>query len=190
MRVGELLRQVEAQRPRNAWADDVKMMWLEDIERAIAHMAGADYEGHILASDGSGTGVACADTEHIKLPWEMDVRDGGTVTISGASVAANNVTAEVLAWETEDGETSITVPSGTFTAMPAESGVVSVVYDGRNEPTLAEGYDRMYRMWMIAMMDFADNEMQRYANTYNEYELEMRKFRAAWATANVDSHAN
>ena len=161
----------------NAYSDGMKTAWLNECECTVQLdvflLPVEKLFLHKAAEEKTVSGLSFPDGQTLRFPADPGYAPGGTVTLDGlVTYAANNsdTPREILA-VSGDG-CSLTFAEGSFTATgtAGDSGEATVGYDGGGVQMLAGApFDRLYRLYLAALIHFANAEYDRYQNSMALY---------------------
>lgn len=182
MKLSELIAYVDAVKP-NSFDTPTKTIWINEIEGMIQTdvmlLAAADVRTYIYSAVYSAAGIAFPTDSTMKLPSAATFHIGGTVTIAGlVTYAANNsATARKIIDISYDGLT-LTFAPDSFTGIGtvADSGTATLTFDGSNTVLwVPSPHDKLYRSYLLAMVDFANGEYTKYNNTMQMFNAHYRE---------------
>ena len=171
MTIKELMDFVDRVKP-NAFSPAEKTVWLNEVEGMVQTdvllFAEASVLSYVYDAEWEGTGVCFPDDRTMVFPAPTEFHAGGELTVSGCSdYAGNEITAKRVLECSENGSV-LTFEKGTFRSVgkEGESGPVKAVFDGGpTELLVSAPYHKIYYTYVMAMIDFANGEYNRYQNT-------------------------
>lgn len=172
MTLGEMLRLTDNIVP-NAYDPAVKTRWLNECEGMLLLEGGQVAPEALRLHRASGadrvSGLWFPDGATLRLPRPLGYAAGGAVTIQGLATYGENNSAQPreLRQVSQDGLTLTFAPeSFAHTGTGAEAGTAVLEYDNGGEPLpVPPPYDRVYWLYLTAMLHFADGEYDRYQNS-------------------------
>lgn len=157
----------------NAYSDAMKTAWLNECECMVQLDVFLLPEERVFLHKAAETlsvpGLSFPDGKTLRLPVSPGYAPGGTVTLSGlVTYGGNNseTPREILA-VSEDGKELLFAPdSFPETGEAGDSAAASVGYDGGGVTLLAGApFDKLYRLYLMALIHFANGEYDRYQNS-------------------------
>jgi hypothetical protein len=189
MKISELIAYADMVKP-NGFDSAVKLMWINDVEGTV--MANvlletaevmANYR-YVMSATWTGTGVTFPTTETMLLTSACGMHIGGTVTISGLTTnAVNNKTSAITITDISEDHLTLTFADDTFTVgLTADVGTAVITFDGtETELIITTFHSKLYRSYLVAMIDYANGEYDKYNNTMQMYNRELNEF-TEWYT--------
>ena len=184
MKISEAIAYADMIKP-NSFDSATKLMWLNDVEGTV--MANvlletaevmANYK-YVMTATWTGTGVTFPTTETMLLPSVCGMHIGGTVTISGlATNAVNNKVTAITITDISEDHLTLTFADDTFTVgLTADLGTAVITFDGtETELIISTFHNKLYRSYLIAMIDYANGEYDKYNNTMQMFNRELSEF--------------
>ncbi|MGN0962220.1 MAG: tail fiber domain-containing protein [Clostridia bacterium] len=171
MTIKELMDFVDRVKP-NAFSPAEKTVWLNEVEGMVQTdvllFAEASVLSYVYDAEWEGTGVCFPDDRTMVFPAPTEFHAGGELTVSGCNdYAGNDITAKRVLECSENGSV-LTFEKGTFHSIgkEGESGSLKAVFDGSSTELLVSApYHKIYYTYVMAMIDFANGEYNRYQNT-------------------------
>lgn len=157
----------------NAYSDTMKTAWLNECECMVQLDVFLLPEEkvflHKCAEELPVAGLSFPDGATMRLPAPCGYAPGGTVTLSGLVTyeGNNSDTPRRILAVSEDGR-ALTFATDSFpeTGEAGDSGTAAVGYDGGDVPMLAGApFDKLYRLYLAALIHFANGEYDRYQNS-------------------------
>ena len=156
----------------NAFSPAEKTVWLNEVEGMVQTdvmlFAQTSVLSYVYGAEWEGTGVYFPDDRTMVFPSPTDFHAGGELTVCGcADYAGNEITAKRVLECSENGSV-LTFEKGAFRDIgeEGESGSVKAVFDGGpTELLVSAPYHKIYYTYVMAMIDFANGEYNRYQNT-------------------------
>ena len=157
----------------NAYSDAMKTAWLNECESMVQLdvflLPVEKLFLHKIAETKAVSGLCFPDGQTLRFPASPGYAPGGTVKLSGlVTYAANNSeTPRTILAVSEDG-CDLRFAAGSFsdTGSEGDSGDAAVGYDGGGVQMLAGApYDKLYRLYLAALIHFANAEYDRYQNS-------------------------
>ena len=145
---------------------------------AIDEIKTYKYADNVTAS------VSFPDDHTLLLAEPCDFTEGGTIKISGLTTYANNnsATPRKIVHATADGLMLI-FNDGTFTDTGTEADSATLVYDGKDVELIAPPpHDKIYWVYLAAMIDFAFGEYTKYTNMMEEFNQRLGEYTRWFAT--------
>lgn len=185
MTVGEVFSYVDGIKP-NAFDTVAKTLWLNEVEGLVQTevmlLGPADVLTYAPSALWQGTGIVFTDDATAVLPYAPGFCPGGRVKLSCFEVyeANNGIEAELKA-VSADGRT-LTFAAGTFVAwnLGAETAAATLTYDNSGiELLVGAPHHKIYYTYLLAMIDFANGEYERYRNSmalFNAFFTEFRRW--------------
>ena len=157
----------------NAYSDGMKTAWLNECESMVQLdvflLPAKKLFFHRAAEEKTVSGLCFPDGQTLRFPAAPGYAPGGTVTLDGLVTYADNnseTPREILA-VSEDGR-ELTFAEGSFpaTGTAGDSAAATVGYNGGGVQLLAGApFDRIYRLYLAALIHFANAEYDRYQNS-------------------------
>ena len=155
----------------NAFSPAEKTVWLNEVEGMVQTdvmlFAQTSVLSYVYGAEWEGTGVYFPDDRTMVFPSPTDFHAGGELTVCGcADYAGNEITAKRVLECSENGSV-LTFEKGAFRDIgeEGESGSVKAVFDGGpTELLVSAPYHKIYYTYVMAMIDFANGEYNRYQN--------------------------
>ena len=155
----------------NAFSPAEKTVWLNEVEGMVQTdvmlFAQTSVLSYVYGAEWEGTGVYFPDDRTMVFPCPTDFHAGGELTVCGcADYAGNEITAKRVLECSENGSV-LTFEKGAFRDIgeEGESGSVKAVFDGGpTELLVSAPYHKIYYTYVMAMIDFANGEYNRYQN--------------------------
>ena len=171
MTINELMDFVDRVKP-NAFSPAEKTVWLNEAEGLVQTdvllFAEPSIRAYVYESSWEGTGVSFPDDQTMVIPSSTDFHAGGAVTVTGCSdYGINNVSEKKIIECSHDG-CVLKFEKGTFpkTGSEGETGTVTVSFDGGpTELLISAPYHKIYYTYVMAMIDFANGEYNKYQNS-------------------------
>ena len=171
MTINELMDFVDRVKP-NAFSPAEKTVWLNEAEGLVQTdvllFAEPSIRAYVYESSWEGTGVSFPDDQTMVIPSSTDFHAGGAVTVTGCSdYGINNVSEKKIIECSHDG-CVLKFEKGTFpkTGSEGETGTVTVSFDGGpTELLVSAPYHKIYYTYVMAMIDFANGEYNKYQNS-------------------------
>ena len=171
MTINELMDFVDRVKP-NAFSPAEKTVWLNEAEGLVQTdvllFAEPSIRAYVYESSWEGTGVSFPDDQTMVIPSSTDFHAGGAVTVTGCSdYGINNVSEKKIIECSHDG-CVLRFEKGTFpkTGSEGETGTVTVSFDGGpTELLVSAPYHKIYYTYVMAMIDFANGEYNKYQNS-------------------------
>ena len=171
MTINELMDFVDRVKP-NAFSPVEKTVWLNEAEGLVQTdvllFAEPSIRAYVYESSWEGTGVSFPDDQTMVIPSSTDFHAGGAVTVTGCSdYGINNVSEKKIIECSHDG-CVLKFEKGTFpkTGSEGETGTVTVSFDGGpTELLVSAPYHKIYYTYVMAMIDFANGEYNKYQNS-------------------------
>lgn len=157
----------------NAYSDAMKTAWLNECESMVQLDVFLLPEEKVFLHKASETlpvsGVSFPDGATMRLPVSCGYAPGGTVTLSGlVTYEGNNseTPRAILAVSGDGRELTFAPDSFSEIGEAGDSGTASVGYDGGGVQMLAGApFDKLYRLYLAALIHFANGEYDRYQNS-------------------------
>ena len=178
MTIKEVIDYVDDIKP-NAFSNATKTIWLNEVEGQVMteiflwneHEV---FEYHYASQD--STGITFPDTKTLGIADKSVLRNyrpGGKITMTPTGIYANNaVSGAVIQAVNADG---LVFAENTFTDTGTTAVTTTLNYDGSGSVLLVEApHSKIYGEYLIARIDYANGEYDKYANT-------MQMFNAFWS---------
>ena len=161
----------------NAYSDGMKTAWLNECECMVQLDVFLLPEEAVFLHKASETlpvcGLSFPDGATMRFPAAPGYAPGGTVTLSGlVTYDGNNseMPRSILAVSGDGRELTFAAGSFPETGETGDSGLASVGYDGGGVKLLAGApFDKLYRLYLAALIHFANGEYDRYQNSMALY---------------------
>ena len=168
----------------NAYSDAMKTAWLNECESMVQLevflLPVEQLFLHRAEEEKTVPGLCFPDDHTLRCPTAPGYAAGGTVTLDGlVTYAANNsdTPRTILAVSADGLELRFAPGSFPATGTAGDSGNAAVDYDGGGVELLAGApFDKLYRLYLTALIHFANAEYDRYQNgmalfnsAYGEY---------------------
>ncbi|MGM9567973.1 MAG: hypothetical protein ACI3W6_07335 [Clostridia bacterium] len=171
MTIKELMDFVDRVKP-NAFSSAEKTVWLNEVEGLVQTdvllFAGPSILAYVYESVWEGKGVSFPDDQTMIIPAPTDFHAGGELTVTGClDYAGNNVSAKKIIECSSDG-CVLKFEKGTFPKIGSEgeTGTVTVSFDGSpTELLVSAPHQKIYYTYVMAMIDFANGEYNKYQNS-------------------------
>ena len=192
MTIKEVIDYVDEIKP-NAFSNATKTIWLNEVEGQVMTEVfllneREVFEYHYASQD--STAITFPDTKTLGIA-DKNVRrkfqPGGKITMSPGGIYSDNaVTGAVIQAVNADG---LVFAENTFSVTGTTEVTATLNYDGSGVELLVEPpHHKLYGQYLIAMIDYANGEYDKYANTmqmFNAFWGEfMRWFARVYAPAN------
>jgi hypothetical protein len=179
MTIQEIINYADKIKP-NAFSDVHKIMWLNEVEGMVQTdvmlIAPSSVVNYVFSGEWIGN-VSFPDTATMVCDAAPGFHVGGMVTISDLANGNNDVTAKILA-VSSDGLT-LTFAEGTFTVDEALAAAVLSFDGSQMEMLVGAAHHKIYYTYLMAMIDFANGEYDKYQNTMTLFNSFFQNF-AAW----------
>lgn len=171
MKIGEVLDFVDKIKP-NAFEESEKIIWLNEVEGIIQTevLLFAASAVHAYCGSGSVTmaGVSFPDDHTLELPLPLCACAGGTLEIRGLKTYDENNLAALPVLSVSPDGCRLGFPRGTFSDVGTDGdiGEAEISFDCRSIELIAPtSFQKMYYAYLMAMIDFANGEYNKYKNT-------------------------
>ena len=187
MKLKEVMDFVDAVKP-NTFSNAEKTVWINEVEGMVQTdimLISENIKAYVYSKEVSADGIYFPDSATMVLPEQADFIAGEAITISGLETyAANNTSAgiEILS-VSEDGK-ELSFAEGTFTDTGEEgdSGTATVSFDGSGaELLVAPPFDKLYRAYLAAQIDFWQGEYDKYNNTMQLFNSQYAEYTGWYA---------
>ncbi len=195
MTLGEMLTLADGIAP-NAYSGSVKTRWLNECE-GMAQMDAfllppEKLRQHRYQETIRISGVSFPNGATMVCPEAPGFLAGGTVKLSGLVTYDGNdsSSARRICSVSDDGKT-LTFSEGSFseTGSTGDSGEAVIAYDGTGAALLIGApHDRIYWLYLTAMLHFADGEFDRYQNCMTLFNTAYGEF-IRWAARTYEPAA-
>ncbi len=184
----DVIAYADAVKP-NAFTDATKTHWINEAEGMImANVMLATIEVmrnyiYKYTSTWTGAGITFPTTATMLLPTRSDFSIGGTVVVSNlvANSVNNSATKRKILDISEDGLT-LTFAAGTFTVGLTADSAGTLTFDGSETVLLVLApFDKVYRSYLCAMIDYANGEYDRYNNSMQMFNRQLSEFTGWYA---------
>lgn len=147
------------------WVNEVEGMVMADI--MLLSTIDIQTYTYLYSSTWTGAGITFPTTETMLLPIKSDFHIGGTVVIADlvANSANNSATARKII-DISDDYLTLTFADDSFTVGLTADSAGTLTFDGSaTELMVSAPYDKIYRSYLSAMIDFANGEFNNYNNS-------------------------
>jgi len=180
MTIKELIEFTDEIKP-NAFSDAVKTTWINDIEGKVQTdiflMAVEDIIRYKYEDTLTEAMVCFPDDKTMVFSAAPDFLTGGKIKISGLSTYAGNNSQDTREILDVDGVT-LTFAEGSFPDTGDTPEGCTIDYDGTDIELLVNPpHDKLYRSYLTAMIDYANGEYDKYANTMQMFNMEYNEFK-------------
>lgn len=156
----------------NAYSPSEKTMWLNEVEGLVQTdvllFAKPSVLSYVYESSWKGMGVSFPNDHTLVFPADTNFHAGGELTLTGCETySGNDLTSKQILEASQNGRI-LTFDSGTFakTGTEGETGTVNAVFDGGSTELLVSApYHKIYYTYIMAMIDFANGEYNKYQNS-------------------------
>ena len=180
MTIAELLAYVDEIKP-NSFSNATKIVWINEAEGLVQTdvmlLASTEIITYVYSKVWTGSGISFTDTETMVLPSASGMSAGGYITISGLSTySGNNKSTAVKIVTLSADQKTLTFADDTFSSIgtAGDSGTATVTFSGANTELLVyPPHDKLYRTYLLAMIDFANGEYTKYNNSIAMFNAQM-----------------
>lgn len=182
MKIGEVLDFVDKIKP-NAFGEGEKILWLNEVEgivqtEVLLYAASAVYT-YCESYSVTMTGASFPNDHTLELPLPLRVCVGGTLTIRGLETYGENNLSELVVTSVGANGCRLGFPEGTFSAVGKEgdTGEAELCFDCRSVELIAPNtFHKLYYAYLMAMIDFANGEYNKYKNTMTLFNSFLNSF--------------
>ena len=183
MTIAELLAYVDEIKP-NSFSNATKTIWINEAEGLVQTdvmlLASTEIITYVYSKVWTGSGISFTDTETMVLPSASGMSAGGYITISGLSTySGNNKSTAIKIVTVSADQKTLTFADGTFSSVgtAGDSGTATVTFSGANTELLVyPPHDKLYRTYLLAMIDFANGEYTKYNNSIAMFNAQMSEY--------------
>ena len=171
----------------NTFSNEMKTQWVNECEGLVqteVFLMNIDDIRTYKWANTATVSVSFPDDHTMKFSKPCGMVEGGTIKIAGLTTYANNNTAVAtpIVDSTMDGLT-LTFNDGTFTDTGDTEDTATITYDGKDSILLVlPPHDKMYWVYLSAMIDFAFGEYTKYENTMAEFNQRLGEYTRWFAT--------
>ncbi|MHB1153999.1 MAG: hypothetical protein ACYCWE_20760 [Eubacteriales bacterium] len=184
----DVITYADAVKP-NAFDTATKTHWINEAEGMVmANVLLATIEVmqnyiYKYASTWTGAGITFPTTETMLLPERSDFSIGGTVVIADlVENAVNNSATARQILDISDDELTLTFAPGMFTIGLTADSAGTLTFDGSETVLLVQApFDKLYRSYLCAMIDFANGEYDRYNNSMQMFNKQLSELTGWYA---------
>lgn len=183
MTVGEVIAFADAVEP-NAYSGAVKATWVNECEGMVqleVFLTEPEALRFHRWQDTLAADISFPDGGSLRLREPLDLMPGGTVLLSGLTdyPGNNGGDARTIRALREEGRLLV-FDADSFSDTGDAPDAAALAYDGGGEALLAPPpFDRLYRLYLLAMIHFANGEYSRYQNSMALFNAAMGDF-ARW----------
>lgn len=187
MTLKELITRVDAIKP-NAFDEVAKTAWINEVEGLVQTevmlLSAQDVTPYVYKSTYKKAGIVFVDDKTIRLPSKPDMVAGGYVKLEDFETYADNNTATPIQLKKVVG-TDLVFADGTFTSynLGEEKNDAEIEFDGSEfELLVPPPHDKIYWVYLSALIDFANGEYNKYENTMQMFNAYFGEYLRWYAT--------
>lgn len=174
MKITDVITYVDRIKP-NAFTDDDKARWISEVEGLVATevflLDPGEIKPYVISASFTAEGMCFPEENLIRLtdPIPEEFYAGGLLAITGGQIyAANSGSTKYRIKRISADGCEIRI-DGTFTATGRDPDTApwTLLFDGSEAELIVKSpHDKIYAAYLIAMIDFANGEYNKYQNTF------------------------